>query len=106
MNALMHFLAAATLPTADRLHQVPTEFWVKLGIGIAAIIVAVILLRKIAKVNKVVLTIVVLIVLSIVGFNWIYERNEPAWATPVVSWLANYFPTKGAIKAGPGTGVR
>jgi hypothetical protein len=106
MNARMHFLAAAAQPTVDRLRQVPTEFWVKLAIGIAAIIVAVILLRKIAKVNKVVLTIVVLLVLSIVGFNWIYERNEPAWATPVVNWLANYFPTKGAIKAGPGAGVR
>ena len=92
---------AATAPK-----NIPPDFWVKLAIGIAAIVVLVIVLRKVAKMNKVILTIVVLLILSIVGFNWIYERNEPAWATPVVQWLAEYFPTKGAIKAGPGTGVR
>ena len=61
----------------------------------------VIALRKLAKVNKVILSIVVLVVVSIVGFNWIDERNEPKWATPAVNWLANYFPTKEAIQSGP-----
>jgi len=46
--------------------------------------------------NKVVLTVIVLIVLSTIGFNWIYQRNEPAWATPVVEKLAGFFPSKGA----------
>ena len=104
----MQFLAAAAASksSADRLHEISPEFWVKIGLGILAIVVVVVVLRKLAKVNKVILTIVVLVVLSIIGFNWIYERNEPAWATPAVQWLANYFPTKGAIKAGPGSGVR
>src|SRR6186997_1734729 len=103
----MHFLAAVvTKSTADRLREIPTEFWIKIGIGILILVGVVIALRKLAKVNKVVLTIVTLLVLSIVGFNWIYERNEPAWATPAVQWLANYFPTKGAIQAGPGSGVK
>jgi hypothetical protein len=31
----------------------------------------------------------------VVGFQWIYERNEPKWATPVVEKLANFFPSKG-----------
>ena len=104
----MYFLAAAavTKSTADRMREIPNEFWIKIGIGILILVGVVIALRKLAKMNKVVLSIVVLLVLSIVGFNWIYERNEPAWATPAVSWLANYFPTKGAIQAGPGSGVR
>jgi hypothetical protein len=104
----MYFLAAAaaTKSTADRMREIPTEFWIKVGIGILILVGVVIVLRKLANVNKVVLSIVVLLVLSIVGFNWIYERNEPTWATPAVSWLANYFPTKGAIQAGPGSGVR
>ena len=103
----MYFLAAAaTKSTADRMREIPTEFWVKIGIGILILVGVVIVLRKLAKVNKIFLTIVVLLVLSIVGFNWIYERTEPAWATPAVSWLANYFPTKGAIQAGPGSGVK
>jgi hypothetical protein len=99
----MQFLAAAvTKSSADRLREIPPEFWVKVGIGIVVMVVVVIALRKLAKVNKVVLSIVVLLVLSIIGFNWIYERNEPTWATPAVQWLANYFPTKGDIQKGPG----
>ncbi len=98
MSGAMYFLAAAATSksSADRLKEISPEFWVKIGIGILVIILVVIALRKLAKVNKVVLTIVVLLILSIVGFNWIYERNEPAWATPAVQWLANYFPTKGS----------
>ena len=104
----MYFLAAAaaTKSAADRLREIPNEFWIKIGIGILILVGVVVALRKLAKVNKIVLTIVVLLVGSIIGFNWIYERNEPAWATPAVNWLANYFPTKGAIQAGPGKGVR
>jgi hypothetical protein len=104
----MYFLAAAAASktTADRLREIPTEFWIKIGIGVLILIGVVIALRKLAKVNKVVLSIVVLLVCSIVGFNWIYERNEPEWATPAVQWLSNYFPTKDSIQAGPGSGVR
>jgi hypothetical protein len=86
----MHFLAAAAAAK-----QIPTDVWVKLAIGVGALVVAVILLRKLAKMNKVVLGVIVLLVLSFVGFSWIYERNEPAWATPAVQWLAGFFPSKG-----------
>lgn len=93
----MDFFAAA----GTGLKDVPSEFWTKLGIGIVGLILLVVILRKLAKVNKVVLTVIILLVLSFVGFNWIYERNEPKWATPVVDWLANYFPSK-AKAAAPG----
>lgn len=96
----MHIIAAAA-GAGDRLKEIPAEFWTRIGIGILTLIVAVFVLRKLAKVNKVVLTVVVVLVLSFVGFNWIYERNEPRWATPVVDWLANYFPSK-AKAASPG----
>jgi len=94
----MLLLAATTAPVTalDKLKQVPPAFWLKVGLAVLAVIVAVILLRKLAGMNKVVLTIVVLVVMSVVGFNWIYERNEPAWATPVVEKLAGFFPSKGS----------
>lgn len=90
------FAAASTAQptTVDRLREIPGEFWLKMGLGVAAIIVAVVVLRKLAKVNKVLLGVVVFVGLTIVGFSWIYERNEPAWATPVVQWLAEFFPSK------------
>ncbi len=94
----MNFFAAATTtpPTAvDRLREIPLEFWVRIAIGLAVIAGVVIVLRKVAKMNKVVLGAVVFIALTMIGFNWIYERNEPAWATPAVQWLAGFFPSKG-----------
>jgi hypothetical protein len=96
----MLLLAAAAAQSGGRLSQIPTDFWVKLVIGVVGIIAVVIILRKIANVNKVVLGVVIFLALTFLGFNWIYERNEPAWATPVVQWLANYFPSKGS----PGKG--
>ncbi len=92
----MSFLAAAsTAPSAlEKLRDVPPAFWLKLGLAVLVVVVVVIALRKLAQVNKVVLAVVLLIVFSAIGFNWIYERNEPSWATPVVEKLANFFPSK------------
>ncbi|MES2691871.1 MAG: hypothetical protein V4773_00270 [Verrucomicrobiota bacterium] len=95
------FLAAATGPTQtamERLRAIPTEFWVKIGIGVVGLILVVLVLRKVAKVNKVVLAVGSALALSILGFTWVYERNEPSWATPVVSWLAEFFPSKGRVR--------
>jgi hypothetical protein len=94
----MSLLAAvSTNPSAlEKLKDVPPAFWLKLGLAILGVIVVVIALRKLAQVNKVVLIAVLVIVGSAIGFNWIYERNEPAWATPVVEKLAEFFPSKGA----------
>ena len=94
----MQFLAAATT-TADKLKDIPTDFWLKLLLAMAAFVVAIIFLRKVAKMNKVVLTIVVVILLTTVGFNWVFERNEPKWATPAVTWLGGFFPNKGSYTA-------
>ncbi len=95
MTHLLDFFAATSSPnTIEKLKEIPHEFWVKVGIGVAALIVVVIFLRKVAKVNKVVLAVIVLMIVSFTGFNWIYERNEPKWATPFVERVAHFFPTK------------
>jgi hypothetical protein len=95
---LLQILAAATTKSGSgRLQDIPSDVWLKIGIGVAALIAVVVVLRKLAKVNKVVLTIVVLVVGSFVFFSWIYNRDEPEWATPVVQWLAEFFPSKGKL---------
>jgi len=95
----MLFLAVTTahapLSTLDKLKAIPGDFWLRLLIAVVALIVIVIFLRKVAKMNKVVLSVVVFILVTVVGFNWIYERTEPAWATPVVSFLSGFLPSKG-----------
>ena len=96
----MTFLAAAAtahVSTADKLRSIPADFWWKAALGVGLVIAVVFALRKIAKTNKVLLTVGVALFSTIVGFNWIYERNEPTWATPAVQWLAGFFPTKGKL---------
>ena len=96
----MHFFAAvATAQTtvADKLRQIPMEFWWKIGLGIALILAVVFVVRKIARTNKVILGVGALLFATIVGFNWIYERNEPKWATPAVNVLSGFLPTKGTV---------
>ncbi len=88
-------LAAATASTAERLKNLPPEVWLKLAAGVAGLVLLVVLLRKVAQMNRVVLTVLVALGLCFLGINWIYHRNEPRWATPVVELLAGFFPSKG-----------
>ena len=96
MSESMLLIAAAT--TLEKIQKLPMQFWLKFALFIAAFIVGVIILKKIAGMNKAVLGAILFVVVTIMGFNWIYERNEPAWATPVVEKLANFFPSKGSYE--------
>jgi amino acid transporter len=87
---MMLLLAASALETAQK---TPPATWVKLGIGIAAFIIAIIILRKVAQMNKVILGVIVFVVVTIVFFSWVYNRNEPKWLTPVVDKIAPFFPS-------------
>ena len=90
----MLLLVAAT--TMEKIQRLPVQFWLKAALVIAGFIIGVLVLKKIAGMNKAVLGAVFFVVVTVMGFNWIYERNEPAWATPVVEKLANFFPSKGS----------
>lgn len=93
-------VAAATHSTPlEKLQKIPITFWVNVGVAVAVVIALIIVLRKLAHVNKVVLAVIALIVGSTIGFNWIYDRNEPKWASPAVEWLAQFFPSKGSYSA-------
>jgi hypothetical protein len=94
----MLIVAAATANSAlIRLGQVPIGFWVRMAIIIGLIVGVVLLLRKLANMNKFVLSMVAGVFLTVMGFTWIYERNEPTWATPAVDFLADFLPTKGKL---------
>lgn len=97
---MLLILAASltTQPAAIRLQQIPPGFWLGLGAAIVVLILLVLGLRRLARGNRSLMAIVVGLVASFVGFNWIYERNEPAWATPTVNFLSGYFPSKGKVE--------
>ena len=96
-SAMLFF--AATVTTMDKLKQVPPEFWWKIGLAVLAIIVVVVVLQKVAQMNKVVLAVIAFVVVMIVGVNWIYERNEPAFMTPIIDKIAPFLPSKGSYNA-------
>ncbi len=96
----MLLLAAAT--TMEKIQRLPVQFWLKAALVIVAFIVGVLVLKKIAGMNKAILGAILFIVTTVIGFNWIYERNEPEWATPVVEKLANFFPSKGSYASKQG----
>jgi len=89
----MLVLAASALETAQ---NIPPATWLKLGIGIAALVVVFIVLQKIARMNKIVLSVLVLVVVSVFFFSWVYKRNEPKWMTPIVEKIAPFFPSAGS----------
>lgn len=93
----MLFLAATAL---EKVKAVPPMFWVKAFAVIAAFIVAYIVLQKVANVNKFLLGVVAFVVLSILSIVWVYERNEPAFMTPIIAPIAGsgFFPTKGGTE--------
>jgi hypothetical protein len=81
----------------ERLQKIPREFWWKAAIAVIAVIVAVTVLRKLARINKVVLAMIVFVVGVIVCFSWIYNRNEPRFLTPLVDKIAPFFPSKNSF---------
>jgi hypothetical protein len=89
----MLFLASSTL---DKIKQVPPDAWGKIALGILAFIAAVLLLRKLAGVNKILLSIVSFVAGALLFFSWVYHRNEPAFLTPLIDRIAPFFPSPGS----------
>ncbi len=92
------FATVQSATALAKLEGIPASVWLRLAAAVLALVLLVIVLRKVLKMNKVILAVVVGLVATIVGFNWIYQRNEPKWATPVVEKLATFFPTKDSMK--------
>jgi len=86
------------LTTMEKLQRVPLAFWMKAIAAIALFILFILLLRRLAGMNKAVLGGIIFVGLTMWGFTWVYERNEPAWATPVVERLAGFLPSKGTVQ--------
>jgi apolipoprotein N-acyltransferase len=103
----MLLFAATALEKASK---VPGSFWLKVVLFIVGFILLVVILRKLAEVNKVAMLLVGMVVFGILGFSWIYERNEPAFLTPVVDAIAPFFPAKNSYeatqKADPGNSLK
>lgn len=84
---------------AEKIKQIPPGTWLNIALAIAAVVAAVVLVRSVAKMNKVVMSVVAFVVGTILFFNWIYYRNEPRFLTPVINKIAPFFPSAGSYDA-------
>jgi hypothetical protein len=96
MGSAHLFLAANTV--LEKLQAVPPAFWMKVGIVVAALILFVILLRKLMNVNKFVLGGVIFIGGGVFMINMLYNRTEPKFLTPIFDKIAPFFPSAGAYE--------
>ena len=83
----------------EKLQTLKPDVWLKIGIAVAAVIVSVLVFRKVMKMNKIIAGIVVFVVTTVVFFSWVYNRNEPKFMTPIVEKIAPFFPSAGAYNA-------
>ena len=83
----------------EKLKTLPPDIWLKIGIGVAVFIAAIFLFRRIMKMNKIIGGIIVFVVGTVVFFSWVYNRNEPAFLTPLMNRIAPFFPSAGAYNA-------
>ena len=87
----MLFLAASALEKAA---QLPKSFWVNVVMAIAGLIIGVMLFQHAARMSKLSLSLIIFLLITVVGFQWIFERNEPRFLTPTINQIAPYFPSK------------
>lgn len=76
------------------LKNLPPDFWFKTTLFAICVALAVLAYRIYRGSNKILFSIFVAVVMGVIFFNWVYNRTEPKWLTPVVDKLAHFFPTK------------
>jgi len=72
------------------------KVWGNLAMFIFIFIASIFVIRKAAEMNKAVLCAIIFVVISCVGLNWVYARNEPKFLTPIVEKIAPFFPSAGS----------
>ena len=83
----------------EKIQTLPPAIWLKIGIAIGAFILTIFLFRRVMKMNKIIAAVIVFVVCTVVFFSWVYNRNEPAFMTPLVERIAPFFPSAGAYNA-------
>ncbi|HEX7630721.1 MAG TPA: hypothetical protein VF388_01205 [Lacunisphaera sp.] len=83
----------------EKIKTLPPEIWGKIAIAILAFILVIFLFRRVMKMNKIIGAIIVFVVVTIVFFNWVYNRTEPKFLTPIVDRIAPFFPSAGSYAA-------
>lgn len=86
------------ISATEKMKTLPPSVWLKIGIGVAALVIGVLVLRRVMKMNKIIAGVIVFVVGTVVFFSWVYNRNEPKFMTPLVEKIAPFFPSAGEFE--------
>jgi hypothetical protein len=80
----------------EKLKTLPPDVWLKIGVAVGGFIIAILVFRRVMKMNKIIAGVIVFVVVTVVFFSWVYNRNEPKFLTPLVNRIAPFFPSAGS----------
>ena len=83
----------------EKMKTLPPDVWLKIAGVIVGFIIVVFIFRRVMKMNKIIASVIVFVVCTIVFFSWVYNRSEPKFLTPLVEKIAPFFPTAGSYNA-------
>lgn len=83
----------------EKLKTLPPDVWLKIGVVVGGFIIAILVFRRVMKMNKIIAGVIVFVVVTVVFFSWVYNRNEPKFLTPLVERVAPFFPSAGAYSS-------
>jgi len=78
----------------DKLRHMPRKDLSNLGLLVLVLVIGIVIYKMSAKMNKLVLFMIVAFTLMIISFNWVYERNEPKCLTKAIDHIAPFFPSR------------
>ena len=87
----------------EKMQTLPPAIWLKIIIAITAFILTIFLFRRVMKMNKIIASVIIFVVGTVVFFSWVYNRNEPAFLTPFVSRIAPFFPSANSYASKQGS---
>jgi O-antigen ligase len=76
----------------EKLRHLPRKDLANLVLVVLVVIIAILIIKQAAKMNRFVLFMILLVTMLVVGFTWVYQRNEPKILTPLVDGIAPFFP--------------
>jgi len=77
----------------DSLWIMPADFWLKIFAAIIVLFILSVVFKRIIQLSQLVFVIALLAVAGIIMVKWVRDRNEPAFMTPVVNFVASFFPS-------------
>jgi amino acid transporter len=78
---------------SEKAQQISPKNLAYIGLGLLALIVAIVLIKKVAKANGIIVFLVLAAAGFVVAVTWVYQRNEPKFLTPLIDHIAPWLPS-------------